>query len=115
MGNVLGREQILAAEDRDTIQIEVPEWGGSVLIRKISGKQRGRIEGLKSAGTLDFADFRGMMCACSICDEDGFQIFTNDDVDALGEKSADALDRVFDAALRLNGMAAGAVEEAKKN
>ena len=33
-------EQIIAVPDREVIELEVPEWGGTVRLRAMSGRQR---------------------------------------------------------------------------
>jgi hypothetical protein len=42
-------------------------------------------------------------------------LFTDEDVAALGQRSAAALERVFDAASRLSGLSAEDMEELAKN
>jgi hypothetical protein len=41
---ILSKAAILAANDKKTINIEVPEWNGSVVIRVMSGTERDRFE-----------------------------------------------------------------------
>src|SRR5688572_17981670 len=36
----LTKEQILAADDRPTVPVETPEWGGTVYLRVISAMER---------------------------------------------------------------------------
>jgi hypothetical protein len=115
VGKTLTREQILDAKDVKIKTVDVPEWGGAVNVRVMSGARRGYIESKVLRGEMQQGDMRIIVCASTICDDDGFAIFTNDDVELLGEKSSTALDRVFEAALELNGMKSGAIEEAKKN
>lgn len=117
---ILTREQILQANDIITETISVPEWGGEVLVRGLSGSQRDAFED----ATLDqkgksrrviLANIRARLCALSIVDENGKRMFTDEDVRALGRKSAAALDRVFSAAQRLSGLSDEDVEELAKN
>jgi hypothetical protein len=115
VGKALTREQILGAKDVTVKTVDVPEWGGPVNVRVMSGARRGYIESRVLKGDMQQGDMRIIVCASTICDDEGFAIFTNDDIELLGEKSSIALDRVFAAALELNGMQSGAVEEAKKN
>jgi len=55
-----------------------------------------------------------LVCACVVGD-DGRRLFTAADVQALGEKSAAALDRVAKVAQRLNLIHESAQEEARGN
>ena len=108
-GALLTRDQILAAKDIATKTVEVPEWGGSVLVRGLSGSARDTIESTYTSadGTLDrerFGNFRAAIVSMSIVDESGARVFTDADVAAIGEKSSLALGRVFDEAMRLSAL-----------
>lgn len=106
---LLSREQILAAPDIRTEVVEVPEWGGSVMVRGLSGRARDAIE-LRFTGAdgkMDRnlgGDFRAAFAAQAIVDANGERLFSDDDIKALGEKSSIALQRIFDAAIRLSAM-----------
>ena len=41
---VLSKEQILQADDLKTETVEVPEWGGDVLLRELRGRERDAFE-----------------------------------------------------------------------
>jgi len=64
---------------------------------------------------VNLANVRARLCAISIVDETGKRMFSDEDVRALGRKSAAALDRVFAAAQRLSGLTDEDVEELAKN
>lgn len=120
MGNYLGREDILATDDRQYNDIEVPEWGGTVRVRGMSGTQRDEYEAsiIEQRGSdrkVNLRNARAKLVARCIVDGDGRTIFTSDDVSALGRKSAVALERVFDEARRLSGMTEGDVERLAEN
>ena len=117
---ILTRDQILQANDIITETVSVPEWGGEVLVRGLSGSQRDAFEDatLEQKGKsrrVNLANVRARLCAISIVDETGKRMFTDEDVRALGRKSAAALDRVFSAAQRLSGLSDEDVEELAKN
>jgi len=97
---ILTREQILEADDLKSEEIPVPEWGGSVLVRPMSGSERDAFEARYAK--VGKQNIRAASAAASICDENGQAIFSVSDIEALGKKSAAALDRVADAALRLS-------------
>src|SRR5258707_11983730 len=47
----LSRDAILEAKDREVVEVDCPEWGGSVLVRGMSGKERDMFEmSLQDAG-----------------------------------------------------------------
>lgn len=110
---MLTKEQILNCDDLKLERVEVPEWGGDVFVRTLSGKERDQIDSfiVESKKDSSYPGFRALLCAFSICDENGTSLFTRADLEALEQKNAVVLQRIFDAALRLNGMSA---EEARR-
>jgi len=122
--HVLTRDEILAAQDHRTEVVEVPEWGGSVIVRSLSGTDRDRLEGAGILwergpnGTLAIAGYqtagtRARLVAAAIVDEEGRYQFSPADVEALGAKDSTPLDRIADVVTRLSGMTPKAIEEAK--
>jgi hypothetical protein len=117
---ILGREEIFGANDFTIKKIPVPEWGGNVYIRNLNGKERDAFEAscITTNGTkreVNTINMRARLVARSICDAEGAALFTEADVNALGEKSAAALDRIFAAAQELSGLGAQDVENLAKN
>lgn len=96
----LKRDDILRAEDSGLREVPVPEWGSTVWIRTLTGRERDRWELDLEAAGKDNA--RASLCALVICDEKGKSLFTAQDAAALGQKNAAALDRIFEAARELN-------------
>jgi hypothetical protein len=117
----LTKEQILAAADLPEEVVDVPEWGGKVLIRGMTGAERDAFEEsvMVTRGNnreLNLRNFRAKLVARSIVDPvTKERMFTDNEIAELGKKSARALQRVFEAALRLNGMTAESVEELTKS
>ena len=117
---LLTREQILAASDLPTEQVAVPEWGGEVIVKALSGAERDRFEAgsMQQHGNrreLRLENIRARLVAVAVVDETGRRLFTDADVAALGRKSAAALNRVFEAASRLSGITDADIEELEKN
>jgi len=105
---ILTREQILGANDMKTEPVEVPEWGGSVIVRGMTGVERDRLEqdSVKGKGNdakINLINMRARMVAASVVDESGKHLFGSSDIEMLGNKSAAALTRVFTVAQRLSG------------
>lgn len=118
--SLLTREQILAAADIPTERLAVPEWGGDVLVRGMSGTERDAFEasivateGKKTRVKME--NIRARMAAQCMVGEDGKRLFSPADVELLGKKSAAALNRVFEASQRLSGLADKDLEELEKN
>jgi len=110
---MLNRDQILQAQDLPHIDVEVPEWGGTVRVRAMTGHAREQYEEAYLGIAKSEANIRAAMCAYSLVDDNGELLFTLDDIAALGKKSAKALMRVFEAAQKLN--AVGDSEAQEKN
>lgn len=113
---LLTKEQILSADDLPYEDVEVPEWGGTVRVISMMDNEREQFE-LKFGGKKGegMAGVKRWLCAMTIADENRVPIFTAADVDALGKKSGAALNRVFDASARLNGLTKQDQEELAKN
>lgn len=117
---LLSRDDILKAEDIGTETVSVPEWGGEVLVRGLTGRERDTFEAdllVRRGGQMevDPRNARARLVALCVVGEDGKQLFTRDDVAALGEKSAAALDRIYEAAARLSGLSEKDQKELEAN
>lgn len=114
---MLTREQILQCDDLPKETVKVPEWGGEVQVRTMTGTDRDAFEAsliskeVGKEGRLE--NVRARLVSLAVCDESGNRLFGDEDVAALGAKSAKALDRVFAVAQRLNGIGAEQVDQAK--
>lgn len=126
----LTREEILGVDDIETEEVSVPEWGGIVLVRALSGTQRNqwetqftRFTGKQVEMTAKTEHMRESLVAASVVCCDGITtdvrdlplLFTETDVEALGKKSAAALERVFKVASRLSGITESDIEDQVKN
>ena len=114
---LLTKQEILAAVDIKSTDVPVPEWGGTVRVRTMTGLERDAMGTamIGADGKADMSTYRVRLVAACIVDDQGNQVFTAEDVTALGAKSAAALDRVFTAADALNQMGQAAVEQAAGN
>ena len=117
---LLSKQDILNSPDRKYEEVPVPEWGGAVRVKSLTGRERDAFEAslIKGAGkgrTNDYVNMRARLCAICIVDEAGARVFEDSEVEMLGAKSSAALDRVFTVAQRLSGMSDEDVEELEKN
>jgi hypothetical protein len=110
---MLTKEQILAADDITRESLDVPEWGGTIQIRVMSGTQRDKFEQAFSADRYN--NTRARMAVYSVCDEAGKHLFDESDIPALGAKSSAILDRIFPVAMRVNKMGTDEIQELEKN
>jgi len=113
----LTKEQILAAHDLKRLRVDIPEWEGHVFVKTITAAERDSFENAiyGSKKRLDITNVRARMTSIATVDETGKRLFDESDIKALGKKSAVALDRIFMAACKLNGMRPDDIEELEKN
>jgi hypothetical protein len=114
----LSRDDVLKADDLTTEEVDVPEWGGTVLVRGMTGRERDEFEASamdQRSGRMNLANTRAKIVLRCVVDDDGKRLFDNADLDVLGAKSAAALDRVFAVASRLSGLGERDVEELAAN
>lgn len=117
----LTRDEILEAEDLKRADVPVPEWGGTLLVRGLTGKERDQYEesmirwqsGNKIGANMTNA--RARLVSMAAIDEEGKRLFSDRDVRALGEKSGSALDRVFDVVAALSGIGDAEIKELTAN
>lgn len=117
---LLNRTDILNADDLVTEDIPVPEWGGEVRIRMLTGKERDDFEAsiveMRKDGTQkrNMDNFRARLVALCVIvpsgPDAGRQMFVTADIKQLGSKSSKALQRVFNACQALNAVSDEDVE-----
>lgn len=109
---MLTKEQILASDDLKPVKVEVPEWGGEVFIRNMTAAERDHFESSVIQGNKqNMKNLRSRLVVLCAVDESGKRIFNDSDADALGKKSAAAVDRLFTAASKHNGFSSKDIEE----
>jgi len=122
MSDLLKRTAILEAKDLPFEDVDVPEWGGTVRIAGMTGEaatafsdemvemdSRGQVKSVK------MENFMAKMLAMTIVDDDFKAVFSKEDIEALGKKSAAVLKRLSEVAMRLSGLGEGSIEGAQKN
>lgn len=124
---LLSKQQIIEAKDLEMEKVFVPEWADGdpeayVQVKALTGREKGKFDeslitpesrapGRKPQ--LDMTDYGPKLAVVSMCDDDGNRLFTLDDLDVLAGKSAIALQRVVEVAMRINGMKADIEDEVK--
>ena len=117
--SILTKDQILNATDLNHVDVEVPEWGGTVRIKMMSGKERDEFETLCQGhykGTkFDTHGLRATLLAFTLVDDAGGKLFDAAGIDALQAKSGAVLDRLFEKARELNGIGKDVSQVVAKN
>jgi hypothetical protein len=119
----LSADEILNAEDLKPEPVDVPEWGGTVLVKGMSGTARDQFEAAMMNDNMSgvakdkaMEMYRARLAAACLVDENGKRLFQGTAVvKRLGEKSAQALTRVAEVASRLSGLTDEDVEELTGN
>ena len=119
----LSRDQILKAEDLVTERVEVPEWGGFAIVRSLTGAERDQFEisGLRQKkGNIEtdlgkMINFRSRLVSLTLVDDEGNRLFSNSDVELLSQKSASAINRIFEVSRKLSGLSEADVDDLEKN
>lgn len=117
----LSREDILNANDIEVKDVQVPEWGGKVYVKPLNGAERDKYEKEALAwqqGTEEQAklSIRAKLVAYSVVDPETKEpLFNTGDIEILSKKNSKPLDRVFQAAQRMNGLTKKDIEELVEN
>ena len=100
--------------------VELPELGGSVIVRGMTARQRSEFErqfqtpaGKPSKSRQ--AEVRERLIIAYVVDDDGNALFTVDDIEAIGKQSAAIVERIVNVAQRLCGITDTDVEDMAKN
>ncbi len=112
----LDRSAILAIPDVQTEELFVAEWGTWLRVRGLTGKQRDNYEMSITVGKgknqeINTRNARAKLVVQCVVDEAGNPFFSPTDVNALGDKSAVALQRIFDLCRKLSGLSEEDMEE----
>lgn len=109
---LLSRDSILKAQDVQTRDIEVPEWGGSIRVRTMTVAER--LEFVRRVSDpKDTHSAAAWLLAELSVDANGARLFQPEDVVELEKRNFRAVESVVSVIIELNGMAAQ-IEAAEK-
>lgn len=115
---ILTRDAILANVDTDRVEVKVPEWGGSVYVRRMNGLQREAFESIMTAqveGDGEVQNRRASIVVACTVNEAGELLFSFGDIKSLVLQPWTALDRVANAAVLLNKLGDAEIDAEVKN
>ena len=123
MSKLLNRDAILKSNDIETEEVYIKEWGGTVLVKALTGKERdqferdsmvfNQVQGKTKAEMKD--NIRARLVAITVVDEKHSPLFKKADIEALGGKSAKAINKIYNVASKLSGITEDDVDELVKN
>jgi hypothetical protein len=116
----LSKDDILKADDLPTRDVDVPEWGGIVRVRALSGSDRDEYDASmlrpQPDGTVQrVAGSRAKLVSLAVVKDNGDPMFNEFDIGRLAQKSANALDRVVTAVVELSALSDETVGELEGN
>jgi hypothetical protein len=116
---LLTRETLIKHSTFRRIEVDVTPWGEvdpdtgkpiptSVFVRELSSRERDMFEesvhkGKGAKRELNFINARAKLVAVACCDADGNLIFQPEDVEWLTNKPVGFLNRIYNAAMKING------------
>ena len=112
----LSKDDIFKADDLPTKDMDIPEWGGTLTIRTLTGAERDQFE--SAFVNQDKIDIRGMkarLIQLTVMNGDGQPMFTKADLQKINSKSASVIDRIWDVSRRLSGLTKEDAEELVEN
>lgn len=113
---ILDASAILSAVDAVSEPVSVPEWGGEVIVRGMTGTERDAFEAsIRPKGVLDLRNARAKLLVRVLVNETGTRLFADVQAGELGKRSAAVIERLYDVAARLSGMSEQTVEELEGN
>jgi len=107
-------EQIKEVDDIDTVDVEIPEWGGTVKVRGMSGRQRSNLE-QKISNNAPIGELKMSLITSCTLGEKGDPLFTPADKKWLQEKGAGPIETIFSEICKLSGITEQDVEDAEGN
>ena len=118
MTTLLTAKDILAADDMEYIDVDVPEWGGTIRLRDLNAKDRIEMRAVffgDGSGETPAMEKMATLLSKCIVNENSERVFTQDQIKDLEEKNPKIIDKLFGVAADLLGISTQSAEDAKKN
>ena len=112
----LTKDDIFKADDLPTKDMDIPEWGGTLTIRTLTGAERDEWESaFVNQDKIDIRGLKSRLVQLTTMNGDGQQMFTKADLQKINSKSASVIDRIFQVSQRLSGLTKEDAEEMVEN
>ena len=101
----LSKDDIFKADDLPTKDMDIPEWGGMLTIRTLTGAERDEWESaFVNQDKIDIRGLKSRLVQLTTMNGDGQQMFTKADLQKINSKSASVIDRIWHVSRRLSGL-----------
>ena len=112
----LTKDDIFKADDLPTKDMDIPEWGGTLTIRTLTGAERDEFENaFVNQDKINIRGLKARLIQLTVQNGDGQPMFTKADLQKLNSKSASVIDRIFEVSQRLSGLTKEDAEELVEN
>ena len=112
----LSKDDIFKADDLPTKDMDIPEWGGTLTSRTLTGAERDEWESaFVNQDKIDIRGLKSRLVQLTTMNGDGQQMFTKADLQKINGKSASVIDRIFQVSQRLSGLTKEDAEEMVEN
>jgi len=111
---LLSASNIVDAEDLKFVDVEVPEWGGTIRLKQMDAKESMAFTDEMVTIEKQPLGMYLMLIRCAV-DEQGKKLFTDEDLPRLQAKSVQVLNRLQRIAITLNKMDQETTEVLKKD
>ena len=99
----LTKDQILAACDLKTQSVSIPDAGGEILVRAMSGYDRDQyLELVRDRSNEGTSYFNAALIVTTAVDDQGNKLFTEGDIPALRQLSSTTLNAIANVAVEMN-------------
>ena len=114
---MLTRDQILSSGKLKTEVVDIPEWGGEVTVTELTGRERDAWEAsiMSDGDKVNMENVRAKLAVRTVVGKNSKRVFTDEDIEVVGNLSAAALSKIFNVASRLSGLTTSDVEELTGN
>jgi len=105
--NFLNAKSILAQNDLQTEDVEVPEWGGYVRVRELTLFERSKLTDLYEQDIPEYQKHPKCLVAIlsmGAINEDGAHLFSEEEAENLINKNPRVIDRICKVISKLSGM-----------
>lgn len=116
MTKYLTSADILSADDRKPVKVDVPKWGGHVFVNGMTARERERFERfiVDRRNSKEEMSIRAVMAACCLCDEAGTRLFTLEDSEQLADRDWVTLDAIASVVDGIDKLTADRIQELKE-